>query len=159
MRSANALAGLALGALVLGGAVGCSSGPPKPTITKTALVASGDVNPDVEGHSAPIVVRVYELKEEGAFDNADYFRLIDKEPEALAASLLSREEFELQPGESRPWELKIQPEARFVAAAAGFRDLANSHWKALLPIPRKGFKKKKLTINVSRSAVTLAVGK
>jgi type VI secretion system protein VasD len=137
---------------------GCASAP-KPTPVKVTLVAAADVNPDVEGRPAPIVVRIYQLKEEGAFTSADYFRLIDREPEALGGSLVAREEYELRPGESRAWELKIPPEGRFLGVAAGFRDLANSHWKALVAAPRKGFRTRKLTINVARSAVTLVVKK
>ena len=138
---------------------GCSSSPPKPTPVKAALVTAVDVNPDIEGHPAPIVVRLYELKEAGAFNNSDYFRLIDREQEALGASLVAKEEYELQPGESRTWELKVSGEARFVGVAAGFRDLANSHWKVLLPTPHKHFGTPQLTINVAKSAVTVKVGK
>jgi type VI secretion system protein VasD len=138
---------------------GCAGGASKPTPAKAALVAASDVNPDIEGHPAPIVVRVYELKEAGAFNGADYFRLIDKEQEALGPTLVSREEYELQPGESRTWELKIPPEAHFVGAAAGFRDLPNSRWKALSPAPRKGLRTRKLTISVAKSTISIVVGK
>lgn len=138
---------------------GCSSSPPKPTPVKAALVTAVDVNPDIEGHPAPIVVRLYELKEAGAFNNSDYFRLIDREQEALGASLVAKEEYELQPGESRTWDMKVPGEAHFLGVAAGFRDLANSHWKAVLPTPHKGFSTPKLTINVAKSAVSLKVGK
>ena len=138
---------------------GCAGGSSKPTPAKAALVAASDVNPDIEGHPAPIVVRVYELKEAGAFNGADYFRLIDKEQEALGPTLVSREEYELQPGEARTWELKIPPEAHFVGAAAGFRDLPNSRWKALSPAPRKGLRTKKLTISVAKSTISIVVGK
>jgi type VI secretion system protein VasD len=138
---------------------GCAGGAPKPTPAKAALIAASDVNPDIEGHPAPIVVRVYELKEAGAFNGADYFKLIDKEQDALGPTLVSREEYELQPGESRTWELKIPPEAHFVGAAAGFRDLPNSRWKALAPAPRKGLRTKKLTINVAKSTIGIVVGK
>lgn len=144
---------------VLATASGCSSGPPKPTPVKAALIIAADVNPDIEGHPAPIVIRLYELKEEGAFNNTDYFKLVDREQEALGPSLVAREEYELQPGESRTWELKVSGEARFVGVAAGFRDLANSHWKVLLPTPHKHFGTPQLTINVAKSAVTVKVGK
>jgi type VI secretion system protein VasD len=140
-------------------ASGCSSGPPKPTPVKAALMTATDVNPDIEGHPAPIVVRLYELKEEGAFNNTDYFRLIDREQEALGPSLVAKEEYELQPGESRTWDMKVPGEARFVGVAAGFRDLANSHWKALLPTPHKGLRTPRLTITVAKSAVSIRVGK
>ena len=158
MSSTRTLAWMAVCTIVLQ-AYGCAGGASKPTPAKAALVAASDVNPDIEGHPAPIVVRVYELKEAGAFNGADYFRLIDKEQEALGPALVSREEYELQPGESRTWELKIPPEAHFVGAAAGFRDLPNSRWKALSPAPRKGLRTKKLTISVAKSTISIVVGK
>jgi type VI secretion system protein VasD len=148
----------AMVAVALAALAGCASSP-KPTPVKATLVAAADVNPDIEGHPAPIVVRIYELKEEGAFNNADYFKLVDREQEALGASLIAREEYELQPGETRAWELRIPPEAHFLGVAAGYRDLANSRWKALLGAPRKGFRTRKLTINVARAAVTVMVKK
>lgn len=158
MIPARALACVTILAAALAVVCGCA-GTPKPLPVKAALVSTADVNPDSEGHSAPIVVRIYELKEEGAFNSADYFRLIDREQEVLGQSLVTREEYELRPGESRTWELKLAPEARFVGVAAGFRDLANSHWKALLPAPHKGFRTPRITIDVARSAVSIKAGK
>lgn len=156
-----AAAGLAL---AVGAALtACASSPPKPTPARAALAVAQDVNPDDAGHPSPIVVRLYELKEEGAFNNADYFALIDKEQETLGASLLAREEYELQPGESRQIELKIPPEARYLGAVAGFRDLRNAKWKALSPAPEKGLldlvRKNKLTVSLARAEVKIAVGK
>ena len=86
MSSTRTLAWMAVCTIVLQ-AYGCA-GTPKPTPAKAALVAASDVNPDIEGHPAPIVVRLYELKEAGAFNGADYFRLIDKEQEADRKSVV-----------------------------------------------------------------------
>ena len=55
-------------ALVLAVVAGCA-GTPKPTPARITLVAAADVNPDIEGHPAPIVVRIYQLKEEGGFNS------------------------------------------------------------------------------------------
>jgi type VI secretion system protein VasD len=143
--------------------VACGGGPPKPTAAKAELVAAADVNPDAGGRASPIVVRVYQLKEAGAFSGADFFTLFEKEQETLGASLLGREEFALQPGEKRELEIKVAPEAQFVAAAAAFRDIRNAKWRVLTPAPEKGLtdllRKDKLTITVARSEITLALGK
>jgi type VI secretion system protein VasD len=146
-----AVSGLALSIAACGGA------PPKPTPTQAALVVAKDANPDASGRPSPVVLRLYQLKEEGAFNNAEYFALIDKEQETLGASLIAREEYELQPGETRALELKIPPEAHFVAATAGFWNIRNSKWKTLLPAP--GQPKSKLTISVGKSEVAIAAGK
>jgi type VI secretion system protein VasD len=135
--------------------------PPPPPPPKPALIiVARDVNPDVAGRPSPVVLRVYQLKEEGAFNSANYYALIDKEQETLGQSLVSREEYELQPGTTRELQLKIPPESRYLAAVAGYRNLNNSKWKALSPAPEGSLidfaRKHVLTINVARSDVTVA---
>ena len=83
-------------------------------------------------------MRFYQLKEEGAFNDADYFALIDKEQEALGPSLESREEYELKPGETSTGVEDYTPEAKYLGAVAGFRDIRNAKWKALSPAPEQG---------------------
>ena len=141
--------------------VACGSKPPKPPPpTKAAIVVSADVNPDPTGRPSPIVVRLYQLKEEGAFNSAGYFALWDKEQATLGPSLESREEYELQPGQTRELILKIPPEARYLAAVAAYRDLNNARWKALSPAPETGLldfvRKHKLIVTVDRAAVKIA---
>jgi type VI secretion system protein VasD len=81
---------------------------------------------------------------------------MDREQEALGTSLVAREEYELQPGESRTWDLKIPPEVHFLGVAAGYRDLANSSWKAVMPAPRK---RRNVTFDVGKSVVSIMVNK
>jgi type VI secretion system protein VasD len=150
--------GICLLALTAGA---CSSKPPKPPPpTKAAIVVTADVNPDAAGRPSPIVVRLYQLKEEGAFNGASYFALADKEQATLGPSLESREEYELQPGETKELVLKIPPDARYLAAVAAYRDLNNSKWKALSPAPETGLldfmRKHKLIVTVGRSEVKIA---
>lgn len=136
----------------------CGAKPPKPTPTKASLVVAGDVNPDSSGRPSPVVVRLYQLKEEGSFDDAAFFALFDKEQETLGPSLVSREEYELKPGETRSLDLKIPPEAHYLAAAAGYRDINNAKWKTVLPAGA-GEKVKKVTLNVGKSEIALVKGK
>lgn len=157
IRNLACAAGIGVLALCI---AACGSKPPKPPPpTKADLVVAADVNPDVSGRASPIVVRLYQLKEEGAFNSASYFALIDKEQETLGPSLVSREEYELKPGATRELELKIPPEARYLGAVAGYRDLNNSKWKALSPAPEKGLldmvRKHKLIISVARAQVKI----
>jgi type VI secretion system protein VasD len=116
MTTVTPVPGICLLALAV---AGCSSKPPKPPPpTKAAIVVSADVNPDSGGRPSPIVVRLYQLKEEGAFNGASYFALADKEQATLGPSLESREEYELQPGQTKELVLKIPPEARYLGAVA-----------------------------------------
>ena len=64
--------------------------PVKPTDAHAQLIVSGDVNPDNSGRASPIVVRLYQLRNDGEFATADFFALYDKEKETLGASFISR---------------------------------------------------------------------
>jgi type VI secretion system protein VasD len=144
----------------LAGLSGCSSSPPKPQPIKMNIVVSADVNPDADNRPSPIVMRVYQLKDDAAFKDADYFTLYDKEQATLAAALVSREEFELAPGEHRAVDYKLSPDAHFVAVAAGYRDIRNASWRAEIGAPDKGIinivKKNKIGIAVDRARVSFA---
>ena len=61
--------------LILLAAAGCASGPKKPAEVRLALQASADTNPDASGRPSPVVVRVYQLKNDAAFTAA-----VKKEP-------------------------------------------------------------------------------
>ena len=102
MKSMTLVPGICLLALAV---AGCRSKPPKPPPppppAKAAIIVSRDVNPDSAGRPSPIVVRLYQLKEEGSFNSASYFALSDKEQATLGPSLESREEYELKPGETK----------------------------------------------------------
>ncbi|HXR92262.1 MAG TPA: type VI secretion system lipoprotein TssJ [Steroidobacteraceae bacterium] len=142
--------------------VACASKPPKPApMTPTQIVVSADVNPDSSGRASPIVVRLFQLRNDGEFATADFFPLYDKEKEVLGASLISREEYVLVPGEKRAFNLAINPDARFIGVIAAYRDIRSARWRALTQPPQKKLKdligKHGVTVSVDKDAVTLAV--
>jgi type VI secretion system protein VasD len=155
-RRAGALAMIA--AIVLGA---CGSKPPKPAVAKLTVAAQSDVNPDAAGRPSPVVVRVYQLKDDAAFKDADFFALFDKEQPTLAASLVARQEFVLAPGDHKDVEFPVSADAKFLGVAAAFRDIRNSDWRVLKAAPTHGVKdivkKDKVSVVVGKSKVTLAV--
>src|ERR1700722_19605624 len=84
-----------------------ASKPPQPAPTHAGLIVRAGVNPDASGRASPVVVRFYQLRNDGEFNSADFFGVYEKEKEALGASLVSREENVLAPGESRKIELPL----------------------------------------------------
>jgi type VI secretion system protein VasD len=139
----------------------CAPKPPKAVKARAQLVVSADVNPDTAGRASPVVVRLFQLRNDGEFAAADFFALYEKEKETLGASLISREEYVLAPGETRTLEMPINPDARFVGAVAAYRDIRSAHWRALTRTPEKKLTdllgKHGLTLSVGKDTVTLAV--
>lgn len=140
----------------------CGSAPAKPIDAKARITASADVNPNSEGRASPIHVRIFQLKEDGAFQGADFWALMDKEQETLAASLVQRLEFDLAPGESRDFPLKIAPDARVLAVMAEYNDYRNAQWRVVAQAPNKSLmdliKKDRVTISIDKAKASIAVG-
>ena len=133
-------------------AVGCGSHPP---LLRGSIKADRATNPDLRGRPSPVVVRVYELKSLGAFNTADFFSLFEKEQEALGSELVGREEYELRPDETRPYQRQLQPDTKFIGVAAAFRDLEHARWRNAVAVPAK--RSATVTIGIEARAVTVAV--
>jgi type VI secretion system protein VasD len=130
--------------------IACSTPPPKPQPVnlKLNLTASADVNPDAQNRPSPVVIRIYQLKDDAGFKGADFFVLYDKEEATLAAALVSRVEFELAPGEKKIVDYSVSP------------DIRNAQWRAESGTVEKGvadlLKKNKIAIAVNRARVSFA---
>jgi type VI secretion system protein VasD len=140
----------------------CKSKPPqlKPPQISMSITVSADSNPDPAGRPAPVVVRIYQLKDDAAFAATEFFPLYDGEKVTLGPALLERREFELMPGEQRSFDYPISPDARFVGGVAAFRNIRNAQWRAIIPapkqVPQKTVKKLQLSVAVAHLAITLS---
>ena len=158
---------LTLAALLVAG--GCAKAPPPaaPTLppitiaapaeakTKAAmtLMANADTNPDGSGRPSPIVVRVYQLKTDGAFKGADFFALYDDDQKVLGAEMISRDEYVLAPAERKTIDVTVSSDTRFIGALAAFRD-RNAESRALLAAPRGG-----LNVTIERARIVVSAVK
>jgi type VI secretion system protein VasD len=146
----------AIAVVLVASACAKSAGAPKPSKTRVALAASADANPDATGKPSPVVVRLYQLKGDAAFANADFFALYDDEMKVLGPELIMRDEFLLTPSEKRTVELSVSGAARFVGVIAAFRDIRNSQWRVVVPAP---LKKDDVNLVVERARVEFAPAK
>jgi type VI secretion system protein VasD len=128
---------------------------------RTRLTASKDVNPDANGRPSPVVVKVFELRADAEFNGAEFFALYEHEKETLAATLLSSQEYVLQPGETRDLQLQMPRDARYVGIVAAYRDIRGARWRGIAPAPRKtfgdNFGRDRITVAANRVALTLVV--
>lgn len=146
--------------------VGCASAPkppPPPKDVALHLSAGADLNPDSGGRPSPLVVRVYQLRQDTAFKAAEFFALYDHEKETLGADLVATQEFVLKPGDSRTVTFKGDAQVHTVAVMAAYRDLRNAVWRASFDLPApakraKGSAPVILDVGLARAGVTLAPG-
>jgi type VI secretion system protein VasD len=116
------------------------------------LAASADTNPDATGRPSPVVVRVYQLRTDGAFAGADFFALFDDDQKVLGPELISRDEFVLAPTERRTMDVTLSGETRYVGAVAAFRDIRNAQWRVLVPASKNA-----LNLAIERARIVLTV--
>lgn len=152
---------MALGSIMAAALLIACASQPKADKARMTVSAAADVNPAADGRPSPIVVRIYQLKEDAKFSNADFFALFDNDQQALGADLLAREEVELTPGEQRKVEFVVMGEAKYVAVMAAYRDIRNAQWRAVQAAPKKGLlnlvKKDAITVTAGRAAVTVQI--
>jgi type VI secretion system protein VasD len=171
MMFGNRTAGLAPWIMLGWFAQGCAKAPPAPQLPQApalppitivapveatvrasmTLATSADSNPDATGRPSPIVIRVYQLRAEGAFTGADFFPLFDDSEKVLGPELVTRDEYVMAPGERRSIDVTFARDARFVGVLAAFRDVRNAQWRAVVAVPKGS-----LTVSVERARVAVS---
>ena len=147
--------------------LGCaSSSEPKPKEVKKldiTLTTEPKLNKDEQGRAAPLLVKVYELKSEAAFEAADFFDLQKNDKNVLQQDFLAKDEFILRPGDTQRIYRTTHPDTKVLGFIAEFRDLPRSVWRVsykLLPSPEKSWyrsvlpnKKAKLRVQYDDNAI------
>lgn len=99
------------------------------------IEAAALLNPDANGRPSPLLVRVYELRNEALFQDADFFSLYQTDKTVLQGDMLAVDQFILRPGESRSLRRKSNPQSGALGVLAAYRDLPHATWRALYRLP------------------------
>jgi type VI secretion system protein VasD len=148
---------IVLNTLLLGG---CGSDPvkeePKPppeTKIEVSITVSDKVNPDINNRASPIVMRLYELKNIGKFEEADFFKLFEDYEGALGGDLVASEKFHFKPGDIKTLGHTVSPDTKYIAVTASFRDFNQSVWRDSIAIEAN--KTNELEVVMERLALTI----
>ncbi len=120
--------------LACAGAALLAGCPKEPARISMVLNGGADLNPDPAGQALSVVVRVYQLRDKGRLESADYNAILKSERETLAEDLLQRQERMLQPGTQEMLELTADPMARYIGVVALFRSPSGDSWRRIVPI-------------------------
>lgn len=130
---------VAFGALGMGG---CSAlfGPSTPPVKEPMLFevdieANAQVNPSENGRPSPILVRLYELRNDALFNEADFFNLYNNDKTTLQGDIIAVEQFILRPGEVKQIRRKTNPQATTFGVLVAYRDLPNATWRTSYKLP------------------------
>lgn len=115
-------------------AVAACAGAPKPAQVAGTIEASAQINPSATKRPSPLLLRVYELKSDAAFNSADFMALYQRDKAELGADLLAKEEFMLAPGESKTFAKALAPDTRFLGVVAAYRDVEHARWRSIVAV-------------------------
>ncbi|SAK49534.1 lipoprotein [Caballeronia pedi] len=162
MRSPARIAAL-ISLLLLTACAGSERTPQRePVKLDVSVIASSGVNPDDQKRAAPIVVRIYELKNADAFNQSDFYSLQDKDKDVLNDDLVQRDQFQLRPGDQKSIRRDANQATTMIGVLAAYRDLPNAVWRATWPLPPapsaawyRFAPKLKLVIDLDASAIKI----
>lgn len=89
---------------------------------------------EANSFSEPVLVRVYQLRDDKLFLKTVYQQLAGDGDEVLKADLLASRSVVVKPGAAATLDMPLEKEAKFVAVVGLFRhpDMEKDHWRLLL---------------------------
>lgn len=128
---------------------------PQPVPVAGTISAAADLNPSATQRPSPLVLRIYELRSDTAFSKADFIALYQSEQAAIGADLVLKDEFVVQPGETRPYQRTLSIETRWLAIFGAYRNVERAVWRAIVPVPAG--KTLRLAIRADSQALSLTL--
>ncbi|CAM3140423.1 type VI secretion system lipoprotein TssJ [Moritella viscosa] len=99
------------------------------------IEAAGNINPNVDGLASPLEIRIYQLQDSEAFNQAGFIDLYNDDQGVLKADLLSKRNLDsVLPNEKRQIVLPLITGTRFVAVVAAFANYREAKNKAILTV-------------------------
>jgi len=96
------------------------------------IQASANINPNVEGKPSPVEVRIYQLSDSQAFNQADFIQLYSDAQGVLKAELLiARQLASVLPSENRKEVIPMAAETKYIGVIAGFADYREAKNKVI----------------------------
>jgi len=154
MRKAHRLLGFCLLAAAAAVTAGC---PKEPVRISMVLDAAVDVNPDPTGQALSVVVRIYQLKDKGRLESADYNAILKSEKETLADDMLQRQERQVEPGTQELLEIAADPMAKYIGVVALFRNPTGDLWRKIILVGKS--KTQKIGITLREQVLEVTTGK
>ena len=119
--------------LITAALCGLLGGCAKPAID-LAVASQTNVNPDHTGRPSPVIVKVFEMRSDLAFNQSDFRSLFESPVKTLGADLLAMDEMVLVPGEARRIEYAPVFGTMYLGVVAGFRQMDRAVWRVVAPI-------------------------
>jgi type VI secretion system protein VasD len=134
-------AGMALQASLVASA-GCGTPPAAAPqkqcdvqVVTLSLYGAENINPNDRGNARPVVIRLYQLRDDIRLENATYDEILLKDKEVLQEDVLKMDEVTLFPNDLVQVKLERNKEAAVLAGVALFLTPKGNSWKTFYSFP------------------------
>lgn len=93
------------------------------------LIAARDVNPNIYNKPSPVVVVLYQLKDIGKFDGADFNSLYQNPQQALGDDFVSMQQVEVAPGRTAVFKTKLDKKTKYLGVVAAYSNIDQAVWR------------------------------
>lgn len=123
----------------------------KPIVTELQFEIAKNINPDPNGNSSPVVVRIHQLSSRTIFDNNDFFALYEEPEATLSVDLLGKDQFVFKPGDELDHKMQLESNTKYIGILVAYRDIENSRWRAVIKVDPK--KEKTFLVALDRLSI------
>ena len=99
--------------------------------------ASSVLNPDKDYRSLPVIVRLYQLRSNNNFMQANFYELWKKPMAVLNHDFLKEKIITLAPGQQKKLTWTRAKHAKYIAALAIFRKPTRQTWRIIKELPKR----------------------
>ncbi len=96
---------------------------------------SSFINPDFKNRALPVLIRIYQLSQTGPFSEATFHQLWLYDGQVLGASLIKRQEFELNPNSQTTIKVVPDKAAHYIGIIALYRNPRHCQWRLIKTMP------------------------
>jgi type VI secretion system protein VasD len=126
-------------------------------VSLTACTAlNTNINPDDSKRPAPLFVRLYELKSDKQFSNANFIDLYERDKEVLGADMIAKQRLKrIAPGETRKDEYVLDTQTRYVGLFAEFSQYKDASFKIIIPVASTNVIASSAIVSVSGNRISV----
>lgn len=129
---------------------GCANKSP---YLQVNIQSANFINPNIYQQASPVVITLYQLKEQTNFTQMNFFVLSTHTQNGLGGDLMDKQEIEIQPGQQIEQRINVMSGANYVGVIAAFRNPDVMNWRAIKKITYG--KNVKLRIAITAQGITL----
>lgn len=119
--------------------------------------AASNINPNQNNQASPVVIMVYQLKDNSTFKAANFFGLYLSPQQTLESTYVDSNQYIFLPGEKRQISIPLGEETSYVGVVAAYRNINNAQWIVSSPVSLKK-NKQQFLLNLYQKQLVLSKG-